>query len=315
MVVPSDLIRARSVPITAILPPGLRRAGKELVGACPTCGGVDRFAVNPAKAVFNCRGCGACGDVIELARLLRGCDFPSAVTWLTGEAPQSGDISKSTSTRPAAKRQTSASWLQLWDQAQDPVGTPVVSYLAHRGVLDVVPDGALGEVLRFHPACKFGLTVVPCLVALVRSIVTNEPQGLMRTALSPDGRKITIDGIDRRALGQLKNGAVKLTSDDMVTLALGIAEGVETALSMRLAPEFGPSPIWSVLCAEGIRNFPVLPGVECLWIGTDNDANGAGQSAAAECSDRWTAAGVEVRRVIPNAVGDLNDVVVVGGDR
>jgi hypothetical protein len=33
----------------------LRRQGRELVGPCPTCGGRDRFAVNPSKQLWNCR--------------------------------------------------------------------------------------------------------------------------------------------------------------------------------------------------------------------------------------------------------------------
>ena len=38
---------------------GLRRQGRELVGACPSCGGEDRFSVSEkaGRAVFQCRGC------------------------------------------------------------------------------------------------------------------------------------------------------------------------------------------------------------------------------------------------------------------
>jgi hypothetical protein len=46
-----------------------------------------------------------------------------------------------------------------------------------------------------------------------------------------------------------------------------------------------------------------------LNILVDNDASGRGQSAALECSARWTEAGREVFRVIPDRCGDdLNDV-------
>jgi hypothetical protein len=80
--------RARSVPIESEIERRgikLRRQGQELVGPCPHCGGDDRFAVNISKGVFNCRGCEARGDVIDLVRFLDGVEFNEALTTLTGE--------------------------------------------------------------------------------------------------------------------------------------------------------------------------------------------------------------------------------------
>jgi hypothetical protein len=65
----------------------LKRVGAELVGPCPKCGGDDRFAINVAKQVFNCRGCGARGDVINLVEHLENVDFIAACTELTGKRP------------------------------------------------------------------------------------------------------------------------------------------------------------------------------------------------------------------------------------
>ena len=65
----------------------LQRVGLERVGACPKCGGDDRFAINTKKQVFNCRGCGICGDVIQLVEDLDGVDFNAACTQLTGQPP------------------------------------------------------------------------------------------------------------------------------------------------------------------------------------------------------------------------------------
>jgi putative DNA primase/helicase len=65
------------------------QAGKtERCGPCPKCGGEDRFAVNTKKQVFNCRGCGACGDVVAFVRFLDDSDFAHAVEVLTGERPK-----------------------------------------------------------------------------------------------------------------------------------------------------------------------------------------------------------------------------------
>jgi putative DNA primase/helicase len=61
------------------------RGRTECVGPCPVCGGTDRFSINTAKRVFNCRQCNVGGDVIALVMHLDGVDFKTAVSTLTGE--------------------------------------------------------------------------------------------------------------------------------------------------------------------------------------------------------------------------------------
>jgi DNA primase len=82
--------RARGVPIERELERRgirLRGNGRERTGACPKCGGHDRFSINTSKRVFNCRGCATGGDVIKLVQHLDGCDFMAACTTLAGEPP------------------------------------------------------------------------------------------------------------------------------------------------------------------------------------------------------------------------------------
>jgi DNA primase len=82
--------RARAVPIDAEIQRRgikLRRVGAECVGPCPKCGGDDRFGINIKKGVFNCRGCGAKGDIIDFVQFLDGVDFNTACTQLTGQQP------------------------------------------------------------------------------------------------------------------------------------------------------------------------------------------------------------------------------------
>ena len=48
----------------------LKRSGRELVGPCPSCGGIDRFAVKPVEggaAVIHCRQCKGFGDILRAA--------------------------------------------------------------------------------------------------------------------------------------------------------------------------------------------------------------------------------------------------------
>ena len=72
----------------------LRRSGAEWIGPCPACGGTDRFSVNTAKRIFNCRGAGKGGDVIALVEYLDASDFIAACTTLTGREPPTGEQGK-----------------------------------------------------------------------------------------------------------------------------------------------------------------------------------------------------------------------------
>jgi putative DNA primase/helicase len=160
-----------------------------------------------------------------------------------------------------------------------------------------------GRVLRFHPDCTFGEgTRHPCLLALLRDIHSNEPRAIYRTALNSTGEKI-----GRMALGPQTGSAIKLSADENATQGLAVGEGLETVLA---AMQLGFRPAWALGSTSGIRTFPVLNGLECLTILVDNDKNGAGHRAAQECLDRWTDAGRQVLRVVPNCAGDdFNDVL------
>jgi putative DNA primase/helicase len=195
---------------------------------------------------------------------------------------------------------TSELALQLWSESGSALGTLAENYLTSRQL--ALPDRH-EDVLRFHPSCPFGKGMRhPCMIALYRDIKTNEPKAIHRTALTPDGKKI-----DRKTLGPKAGCAIKLSADEDVAEGLTIAEGIETALA-GMALNFRPS--WALGDAGEVAKFPLLSGVECLTILVDNDASGTGQGSALECSRRWTAAGREVFRVVPTAVGnDMADIV------
>src|SRR4051794_26362774 len=119
--------------------------------------------------------------------------------------------------------------------------TPVEIYLRSRGL--TLPPEAVGESVKYDPACPFAGARTPAMVCLVRNIITNEPQAIHRTALSLDGRKVRVGGHDRLSLGPIAGGAIKITPDEDVTTCLGVGEGIETTLSLRNLPEFGRSPV------------------------------------------------------------------------
>jgi hypothetical protein len=249
---------------------------------------------------------GVGGNLFTLIRRTVGGDFVEALDYMAsiiGYEP-TRPISRKSAYHPDPKEDRCRNRrraLALWQEAVPIVETIVIRYVAKRRIL----DQALAidtTVLRFHPFCPFGAVRYPCLLALMRDVRSNEPCAIQRTALTTAGEKI-----DRMTLGPKSRAAIKLSADEDVTLGLTVGEGLETVLS---AMQLGFGPAWALGDAGNVRTFPILSGIECLTIIVDNDESGTGQRAALECSSRWTSAGREVFRIIPDRCGeDINDVV------
>ena len=139
------------------------------------------------------------------------------------------------------------------------------------------------------------------MVALFRTIGGDEPSAIQRTALRGDASKI-----GRKMLGPVGGCAIKVTCDEDVLLRLGVAEGLESAMS---ANALGQGPSWALGSAGAIRNLPVLPGIETLALIAEHDR--ANQEAREACAARWYETGCEVKIVEPAnpAHKDLNDVL------
>lgn len=188
--------------------------------------------------------------------------------------------------------------LRIWREGTDIQGSIAECYLLRRAL----PLGLPVQDLRFHPRLRREGKMVPGLVALMRDIETNQPCGVHRTFLTPDGAKL-----DRRMLGRGKGAAIKLDANEDVTLGLTIGEGVETVMSGRIG---GFSPAWALGSADAIAYFPVLDGIEALTILAETDDTGANKKAVHRCARRWLEAGKEVLVVTPKLRGDLNDVLM-----
>jgi hypothetical protein len=305
---------AKAVPIEhEVARRGIKLVGRgpERYGPCPRCGGNDRFSINVNKQIWNCRGCAKGGDVVDLVQHLDGVDFRAAVVTLGGgdERRPIAPVKPAVHHETESDAQKTARALRIWDEASEVNGTLAEEYLKRRG-LDLPGDD---DALRFYSPCQFGDTRYPCLIALFRDIVTNAPKAIHRVALGPGGMLIA-----KRMLGRVGGCAVKLDPDENVELSLTVGEGIETMLAARAR---GFKPAWAVGSAGALKNFPVLPGVESLVVIVDHDPpdkNGrcAGQEAAAECSERWTLAGCEVRRILPRRQGaDMADLIEVPHDQ
>ncbi len=184
----------------------------------------------------------------------------------------------------------------IWERATAIPGTPVEIYLRGRGC--AVPADL---DLRFHR----NIGGHPAMVARVTDAATGEPMTLHFTLLKPDGcGKADVERPKLLLKDHTKaGGVIRLVPDADVTLGLGIAEGIETALSVMAS---GWSPVWAAIDAGNVAAFPVLAGIESLTIFADHDD--AGLSAARRCLGRWHAAGREACIVAPPGTGnDWND--------
>lgn len=202
----------------------------------------------------------------------------------------------------------------IWHEAEPIPGTIAEAYLTTRLAGTAVPaDVIASDALRFHRSCPFKVgeqTIrLSCMVAAMRDVHTGDLRAVHRTALMPDGsgKAALPDGSNpKKMLGLAEGTAIKLTADEDVTTGLGLAEGIETALTLIAA---NWRPIWATGSAGGIERFPVLNGIESLTVFADADLNGRGQQAAQRCAERWQEAGREWTIVVPRHAGDdWNDV-------
>lgn len=288
----------------------LAGAGAWRTTECRLHGGSDSMRINLSTGGWKCMACHAHGgDMLALHQALHGLGFVEAAKDLGAYIEDGRQQFTPTARRPSKpvlravelpNYRGLADWAQrILDGTQDlsrqSIGT---DYLQARNCVIPPADGDL----RFHPAYrdKEGRTW-PALVAIISNIATREPMSLQITTINPD-----LTRGERRNLYRhgKQGGCVRLWPDEAVTYALGIAEGTESALSLA---HLGV-PVWSLIDAGNMAQFPVLPCIEALYISVDNERTGI--NAADECALRWHEAGVKIRMSRSPVEGqDTNDVV------
>lgn len=272
----------------------LKRAGHEWKACCPLHD--DRtpsFFIYDGDRRFQCFGCNAEGDVFDFIRLTHNVDLAGAVAILGG-----GDFIR-LSNRPSTERpkgNTGEFARRLWREGVRIVGTPAAAYLHSRGIAPELPDTVL-RFARLSPPkdsdvlAANGPAKLPALLALVTG-PDNEPSGIHRIFLTDAGGKAkAADGKVKFSLGNVKTGAVRLTS---ANAQLTVAEGIEDALSLMA---MGAPAAWAAGGA-GMLSAMVFPDeVRSIVVGADNDQ--PGRKAAKQARDRFLAQGKEVRAIYP----------------
>lgn len=188
---------------------------------------------------------------------------------------------------------------EIWNEAIPIKSTPVEAYLIIRGI-----GNYQGTALRWHRDCPYGGRDRRrgCMLAAIVNLHTGRFQAIQRTPLAYDGEKVG----ERMTLGPSKGGIIKLVGEAGPHLA--IAEGMETALSLHKIDGMASVPVWSAINAAGVGGFPLVDGVETLWVIADHDNSGL--HAARSVSEAWVTAGRRAYIIAPKETGlDLNDVI------
>lgn len=206
----------------------------------------------------------------------------------------------------------------LWNDALEITDSCLANqYLKARGIR--LPPNM--NCLRWIPELKYWDSesntytgTYPALLAAVKN-AEGEILTIHRTYLSPDGSskaKVSSPKKLMPAAGSLAGASIRLVLPlrrDSGDIALGVAEGIETALAVRQL--FG-IPTWSCVSASLLGKFVPPPKVTSIYIFADNDRSGTGQRVSEQLGQRLAREGYKVRVHTPDSEGDWNDVLFEG---
>lgn len=227
---------------------------------------------------------------------------------------QAQRIAKAKMQREAATR---AAWVtaadrnaRTWNQSA-PVRAdgngrdPVTLYLRRRLVLPAGEPLAVPPVLRLHPGLPYfhdGARVGtwPAMVAAMQN-PAGELVALHRTWLTTDGRKAPVPGAVKKvsaASGPLTGACIRLAWPFGEVPAMGVSEGIETALAARCASGL---PVVAAYCCDALAEWQWPRGLRRMVIFADADP--AGAQAADKLGQRARAAGLPVSVETPSTPG------------
>lgn len=189
---------------------------------------------------------------------------------------------------------------RLWREAACLTGSPAEQYLARRRIVAGSPD--LRFLARTPLGPKGAVQFLPALVAAVRNDLGI--LALHRTFLDAKTRKIAKFDGPKRALGSLGRGAVRLHGPRGGKL--GLAEGIETALS---AKQLSGIPCWATLGTERFGLVAIPESVTEVHLFIDHDAGGAQAEARARAAYARESRTILTHRP-PQPGTDFNDVLM-----
>jgi putative DNA primase/helicase len=269
---------------------------------CPLCGGTDRFQFIgklSGDGMWRCRHCQPePRPAIDLAVKFVGKSFKEVATMI--DVIVGGRVAKPV-TEPV--KNNSAYPNKVWKRGVVVrPGDVVDRYLRHRGVgRDIYPSCLRASAMDWYRDDDTGFVEQwPAMFALVRN-AAGKAVAVHRTFLAMDGMGKAAVKVPRKMAGPMgKSPTIRLAP---AASTMGIAEGIETALSASLLFKI---PVWSVVCTHGIETFEPPSECEQLVIFADNDAHGRGEQAAETLAARLQ---MRVHIRLPH-LKDWNDVLL-----
>jgi putative DNA primase/helicase len=276
---------------------------KDRHGPCPLCGGDDRFRWDnkDGRGTYICGQCGA-GDGMKLAMEYTGKEYKVVAGLIDGML---GNL-KVEAPKPDLSPEKRRDILRDTYRATQPIepGDLAHTYLTTRGVEELIyPDA-----LRFAPKLKDGDGGVrPAMVAMVGVPGLAKFVSMHRTFLKPDGSGKAEMAAPRKLMaGELPDGACVMLSEYVPGGPLGIAEGIETAMS---ASALYDMPVWAAINTTLMSKWQAPEGCTEVAIFADNDQKLGGQAAAYALGHRLAVKGIDVTVHVPDRIGaDFNDI-------
>lgn len=269
-------------------------------GPCPVCDGTDRFRFDniDGKGTSICSFCGA-RDGMKLVMDLTGRSFPEVAREIDNIV---GNIKPGTD-KPKVEMDDVERVRMLREAFQQtrPIqpGDLAHKYLATRNLEELIYPKAL----RFAEAMRDGEGGIrPALVAMVGVYGQDKFATMHRTFLRPDGSgKADMTSPRKLMPGALPDGACVVLSEYYPGQVLGIAEGIETAMS---ASNRFNVPVWAAINATMMTKWLPPEGCEEVLIFGDNDASHTGHAASYTLSRKLRAKGVRTEVHFPKAEGE-----------
>jgi putative DNA primase/helicase len=274
---------------------------------CPMCGGKDRarFIDTNGDGTYICAQCGG-GSGLGLLIKMHGWDFKKAaenVEEIIGKV-KPPEAKK----RDDGERRKREAMNRLWRRGKPLTGDDLVSsYLRRRGIKMREPCADVRLVIGEIVADK---DTWHCMLAKLRT-----PEGLPcqlhRTYITSTGSKAPIEAPRKMMPGSIVKGSAVRLAKISDAGWLGIAEGIETALS---ATMLFSVPCWAALNEFMLSTWEPPSGVLGVTVFGDNDENYVGQAAAFSLAKRLVRERkLRVEVSIPDEIGtDWNDVLQRG---
>lgn len=261
--------------------------------ACPICGPGNnshrfRFDNKEGRGTWICTSCGS-GDGIGLVQGSLGISFSEALERISKIVLTAELSSVPSGSIDVAKRRKLMN--DIWTGGKAVSGHDLVSkYLMSRRIYKTPKDVRFNE----HCYCVEVKKEVPAMIAMFRN-EHGEAVAIQRTYLVPNlrSKKMSLSIPEARMAG----GAVRLMDP---TGVLGIAEGIETALS---ASQLFNIPVWATLSNTLLERWVPPEKIRKIVVFGDNDHNFCGQGSAYKLANRL----YNDDRIVDVCIPDLND--------